>query len=162
MWNEFLAISSPIVVAFMAVAPLRVMSVLHPHFGTWMPWGRGDHLIIRIFSYVALLSRRGLAHSIGAALLVGVDFMAALDEILYHQILAWHHFYDRSTFDIALLSDGVLHIGELLAFAAGFFLLFDLCRRESLVSQFAQAGFVLGMGAFHWCSVWKSLCLLSP
>lgn len=117
---------------------------------------------IRIFSYVALLSRRGLAHSIGAALLVGVDFMAALDEILYHQILAWHHFYDRSTFDIALLSDGVLHIGELLAFAAGFFLLFDLCRRESLVSQFAQAGFVLGMGAFHWCSVWKSLCLLSP
>jgi uncharacterized membrane protein len=34
---------------------------------------------------------------------MGVDFMAALDEILYHQILAWHHCYDRSTSAIALL-----------------------------------------------------------
>jgi hypothetical protein len=29
--------------------------------------------------------------------LVGVGVMAALDELVFHQILAWHHFYDRST-----------------------------------------------------------------
>lgn len=29
--------------------------------------------------------------------LIGIAIMAAVDEIVFHQLLAWHHFYDRST-----------------------------------------------------------------
>ncbi|WP_143101915.1 DUF2243 domain-containing protein [Amycolatopsis marina] len=48
--------------------------------------------------------------------------MAALGEIVFHQILAWHHFYDRSTRPIGLLSSGLWHTAELLGLVAGFVL----------------------------------------
>ncbi|WP_116050817.1 DUF2243 domain-containing protein [Amycolatopsis palatopharyngis] len=48
--------------------------------------------------------------------------MAALGEIVFHQILAWHHFYDRSTRPIGLLSSGLWHTAELLGLVAGFML----------------------------------------
>ncbi len=75
--------------------------------------------------------------------------MAALDEIVFHQILHWHHFYDRSTPGIGLLSDGLLHTGELLALVAGFFLFADLRRRRALSVAHAWAGFFLGLGLFQ-------------
>ena len=40
--------------------------------------------------------------------MIGAALMAAADEIVFHQLLSWHHFYDRSTPDISLLSDGLL------------------------------------------------------
>lgn len=84
-----------------------------------------------------------------AAALLGVGFMAAIDEIVFHQILAWHHFYDRSTPMIALMSDGFLHAGELIAFVAGFFLFFELRKHHALNTRFAWAGFFLGLGGFQ-------------
>ena len=57
--------------------------------------------------------------SILAATMIGVGVMAALDEIVLHQILGWHHFYDRSTTGIALLSDGLLHATELIVIVGG-------------------------------------------
>jgi uncharacterized membrane protein len=81
--------------------------------------------------------------------LIGVAVMAALDEIVFHQILHWHHFYDRSTPGIGLLSDGLLHTGELLALVAGFFLFADLRRRRALSAAHAWAGFFLGLGVFQ-------------
>ena len=87
--------------------------------------------------------------SLGAALLIGVGIMAAIDEIVFHQLLAWHHFYDQSTPEISLLSDGLLHAGELIALVAGFFLLSDLRRNHTLASQWAWAGFFLGAGGFQ-------------
>ena len=56
-----------------------------------------------------------------AAALIGIGVMAAVDEIIFHQILAWHHFYDRSTSDIALMTDGFLHAAEIIAIISGFF-----------------------------------------
>lgn len=87
--------------------------------------------------------------SLWSAFLLGIGFMAAVDEIVFHQILAWHHFYDRSTPLVALMSDGFLHAGELIIFVAGFFLFFDLRKRGFLATRFAWAGFFLGMGAFQ-------------
>lgn len=84
-----------------------------------------------------------------AAALIGVGSMAAIDEIVFHQILAWHHFYDRSTTEIALLSDGLLHAAELIAIVAGFFMISDLRRNHSLVSLQAWTGFFIGLGAFQ-------------
>ncbi len=80
---------------------------------------------------------------------IGVAVMAAVDEIVFHQILGWHHFYDRSTLSVGLLSDGLLHTGELLALVAGFFLYADLRRRRALATAHAWAGFFLGLGIFQ-------------
>ncbi len=63
---------------------------------------------------VRLRSRRSLAF----CALLGAAVMAALDEIVFHQILAWHHFYDRSTLPVGLLSDGLLRTAELLGLIA--------------------------------------------
>jgi uncharacterized membrane protein len=87
--------------------------------------------------------------SAGAAALVGVGLMAAVDEIVFHQLLAWHHFYDRGTTQIALLSDGLLHAVELVVLVAGGFLLADLHRRGTLVRLSAWGGCLLGAGAFQ-------------
>ena len=75
--------------------------------------------------------------------------MAAVDEIIFHQILAWHHFYDRSTPAIGLVSDGFLHAAELVAVVAGFFLLADVNRRQELCRYTAWSGFLLGAGGFQ-------------
>ncbi|MGJ7416038.1 DUF2243 domain-containing protein [Streptomyces cinereoruber] len=80
---------------------------------------------------------------------IGVAVMAAVDEIVFHQILGWHHFYDRSALSVGLLSDGLLHTAELLALVAGFFLFADLRRRRALAPAHAWAGFFLGLGIFQ-------------
>lgn len=87
--------------------------------------------------------------SLQAGAVIGAGVMAAVDEIVFHQILAWHHFYDRSTQDIALLSDGLLHAAELVLLVAGFFWLADLRRRHVLVPGSAWAGFLIGAGGFQ-------------
>lgn len=87
--------------------------------------------------------------SLAVCALIGAAVMAAADEIVFHQILHWHHFYDRSTSGLALLSDGLLHTAELLALVTGFFLYADLRRRGALAPAPAWAGFFLGMGAFQ-------------
>jgi uncharacterized membrane protein len=84
-----------------------------------------------------------------AAALVGAALMAAIDEIVFHQLLGWHHFYDRSTSSVGLLSDGLLHAAELVALVAGSFLLADLARRGALVRRAAAAGLFLGLGGFQ-------------
>jgi uncharacterized membrane protein len=87
--------------------------------------------------------------SLWGAFLVGVAIMAGVDEIVFHQILAWHHFYDLSTTAVALVSDGILHAAELIFLVAGFFVLADARRRSSLSRQRAWAGFFCGLGLFQ-------------
>jgi uncharacterized membrane protein len=87
--------------------------------------------------------------SLLAASMIGVGVMAAVDEIVFHQILGWHHFYDRSTTEVALLSDGLLHATELIVIVAGFFLFADLRRRQALAAGAARGGFLLGVGGFQ-------------
>ncbi|WP_228990068.1 DUF2243 domain-containing protein [Streptomyces sp. DH8] len=81
--------------------------------------------------------------------MIGAAVMAAVDEIVFHQILGWHHFYDRSTSSVGLLSDGLLHTAELLALIAGLFLYADLRRSRTLAPAYGWAGFFLGLGAFQ-------------
>jgi uncharacterized membrane protein len=87
--------------------------------------------------------------SLGYALLIGIGVMAGVDEIIFHQLLQWHHFYDGSTPFWGIFSDGLLHAAELLAVVAGFFLLADLARRGALSPRWAWAGFFLGAGGFQ-------------
>jgi len=84
-----------------------------------------------------------------AAGLIGVGVTAAVDEIVFHQLLAWHHFFDRSTSAVALFSDGLLHSAELIILVLGFFMLADVRARRALAPTSAWAGFFLGAGGFQ-------------
>lgn len=81
--------------------------------------------------------------------MLGVAIMAAIDEIVFHQLLSWHHFYNRSTPDISLLSDGLLQTAYLVLLVAGFFWFADLRRRGTLARRSTWGGFVLGLGTFQ-------------
>ena len=82
-------------------------------------------------------------------IVLGISIMAAVDEVVFHQLLSWHHFYDRATLEVALLSDGLLQTAYLVLLVAGFFWFADLRRRGTLARRSARAGFVLGLGAFQ-------------
>ncbi|WP_226369877.1 DUF2243 domain-containing protein [Pseudonocardia oceani] len=91
--------------------------------------------------------QRGRSMLVAAA--IGVGLMAAVDEIVFHQILAWHHFYDRATPEIGLLSDGLLHTAEIVVLVAAGFGFADLRRRGALAPVSAWAGLFLGAGGFQ-------------
>lgn len=93
----------------------------------------------------ATLGRRSLP----AGLLIGVGVAGFVDETVFHQILHWHHFYDRSTSTAGLVSDGWFHAGSWLAVVAGLFLFADLQRRGVTVRHRVVAGTLLGWGAFQ-------------
>lgn len=98
--------------------------------------------------------RAPFARAYGAGLLIGIGLMAAVDEIVFHQLLGWHHFYDRGTTRLGLVSDGVLHAAELVALVAGFFLLADARRRGPSIGMFPWAGLFVGLGVFQ---LWDGL-----
>ncbi|WP_460775382.1 DUF2243 domain-containing protein [Microbacterium sp. GXF7504] len=89
-----------------------------------------------------------------AGVLLGVAAMAAVDEIVFHQLLGWHHFYDGATLQIGLLSDGLLHAFELFVAVFGVFLLLDARRRGRVRAATAWAGAFTGAGAFQ---LWDGL-----
>ena len=105
-------------------------------------------------------SPRDVRRTLIASICLGVGLMAAIDEIVFHQILAWHHFFDWSTPAFALLSDGLLHAGELLLLGLGFVMLLDLRGRGALAWPWARAGGVLGLGGFiarhHYNRAWSA------
>lgn len=104
---------------------------------------------------VATVSRTATAtaanpqRSLWATFLIGAGATAAVDEIIFHQLLAWHHFYDGSTGLVALMSDGFLHAAELIALFTGFFMVWNLLRRGSFSRSRGWAGFFLGAGIFQ-------------
>lgn len=61
-----------------------------------------------------------------SGILFGVGVMALVDEIIFHQILQWHHFYDHSTPFIGTMTDGFLTSFGLLGVVFGFFMFADL------------------------------------
>ncbi|HSP59234.1 MAG TPA: DUF2243 domain-containing protein [Halomonas sp.] len=88
--------------------------------------------------------------SCGYAALVGIGVMAAVDEIIFHQLLQWHHFFDHATPAIGIVSDGLFHAFELMALMAGFVLSVDLARRQQWDRRLAWAGVFIGAGGFQF------------
>jgi uncharacterized membrane protein len=89
------------------------------------------------------------ARSVLAGVLIGVGTAAFVDETVFHQLLHWHHFYDRGTPTAGLVSDGFLHAFSWTALVVGFFLLADLHRRRVTVPVRVWAGGLIGAGAFQ-------------
>lgn len=84
-----------------------------------------------------------------AASLLGIGFMAAVDEIIFHQVLAWHHFVNADSSALALASDGLLHTIELVLLAVGAAILLRLHETGLHAKGYRSAGFLLGMGGFQ-------------
>ena len=87
--------------------------------------------------------------SLTGGALTGVGIAAFVDETVFHQLLHWHHFYDRSTPDVGLVSDGLFHAGGWLAMVAGLFLYADLRRRKGPLRPAWWSGVCLGIGGFQ-------------
>ena len=91
----------------------------------------------------------GAGRSVGAGALVGVGLMAGLDEIVFHQLLGWHHLYDRGTLAAGLTADGLLHLVEIVLYVVGVVLLHRLVLRREVVWGRVGAGVLLGAGGFQ-------------
>lgn len=87
--------------------------------------------------------------SVAGGALLGIGLAAFVDEAVFHQLLHWHHFYDRSTPGAGLVSDGLLHAGSWLATVAGLFLYADLRRRGGPSRPSWWTGVFLGAGGFQ-------------
>jgi uncharacterized membrane protein len=82
--------------------------------------------------------------------LFGLGFVAFFDEAVFHQLLHWHHFYDKSTTSIGLVSDGLFHAFSWFATIGGLFLFADLRRRSALWLTRWWGGVLLGAGIFQF------------
>jgi uncharacterized membrane protein len=81
--------------------------------------------------------------------LLGIGFVAFIDEAIFHQLLHWHHFYDKSTTDIGLVSDGLFHAFSWFSTVAAVFLVSDLRRRNAWWPKRWVGGFLVGGGGFQ-------------
>ncbi|HKG50595.1 MAG TPA: DUF2243 domain-containing protein [Actinomycetales bacterium] len=87
--------------------------------------------------------------SAGSGALVGVGIAAFVDETVFHQLLHWHHFYDKSTPAAGLVSDGIFHAFGWIALVAGLFLYADLQRRGGFARGSWWGGLLAGAGGFQ-------------
>ena len=99
---------------------------------------------------VSGISQHGdVRRSLWYAVLVGIGVMAAVDEIVFHQLLHWHHCVDRATPFIGIVSDGILHAMELLAITIGAATLIGLAREGVFHGAAVRVGMLLGAGGFQ-------------
>ncbi|MEV6621775.1 DUF2243 domain-containing protein [Amycolatopsis sp. NPDC051106] len=91
--------------------------------------------------------RRARSGWAGAA--IGVGVAAFADETVFHQLLHWHHFYDRSTTDAGLVSDGLFHAFGWVALVLGFVVVADLRRGDRLSGRATAGGILAAAGAFQ-------------
>ncbi|MGE7091488.1 DUF2243 domain-containing protein [Lysinibacillus sp. NPDC048646] len=82
-------------------------------------------------------------------LLFGLGVVAFIDEVIFHQLLHWHHFYDKSTANIGLVSDGLFHAFSFFATIGSAFLLADLHRKHGFWVKRWLSGIFIGAGAFQ-------------
>lgn len=90
-----------------------------------------------------------LNRNLWSGFLFGLGFVAFIDETIFHQLLHWHHFYDKSTTDIGLISDGIFHAFSWFATIAGLFLFADIRRRNGLWPVRWIGGLLFGAGIFQ-------------
>ncbi|HEV3011777.1 MAG TPA: DUF2243 domain-containing protein, partial [Actinomycetota bacterium] len=81
--------------------------------------------------------------------LTGIGIAGTLDEVVLHQLLAWHHFYDRSTPTVGLVSDGLFHLLSTALLVLGVIQLVERRRTTSDPPRIALAGILLGAGGFN-------------
>ena len=87
--------------------------------------------------------------TVWSGVLAGFGLAAFLDETIFHQILHWHHFYDKSTMAVGLLSDGLFHAFGFTSMVVGLFLMADSLRRGGFIPKRWWGALLLGAGGFQ-------------
>lgn len=90
-----------------------------------------------------------LGRNTWSGILFGIGLVAFIDEAVFHQLLHWHHFYDRSTTSAGLVSDGIFHAFSWFATVAALFMAADLRRRNTWLVKRWVGGVLLGGGIFN-------------
>lgn len=93
--------------------------------------------------------QRYALRNLGSGFLFGLGLVAFLDEVIFHQLLGWHHFYDKSTTAVGLFSDGLFHAFSWFATVAALFLVADLRRRSAFWMKRWVSGVMIGGGFFQ-------------
>lgn len=89
------------------------------------------------------------ARNLLSGILFGLGLVGFIDEAVFHQLLHWHHFYDKSTTNIGLVSDGLFHTFSWFSTIGSSFLFADLRRRNAFWFTRWFGGVLLGGGAFQ-------------
>ncbi|MCE0763822.1 DUF2243 domain-containing protein [Pseudonocardia kujensis] len=84
-----------------------------------------------------------------AGVLLGLGVVAFADETVFHQLLHWHHFYDRAGSAAGLVSDGLFHAFGWAATVAALFLIAALRRDRAARPLRVVGGALAGGGAFQ-------------
>lgn len=84
-----------------------------------------------------------------SGILFGIGSMAFVDEVIFHQLLQWHHFYDLATPQIGIFADGLLNSFAWFAAIGGLFMFADLRRRQAVRMRYWIASILIGAGAFQ-------------
>ena len=85
---------------------------------------------------------------------LGIGLAGTVDEVVLHQLLHWHHFYDRSTRAAGLVSDGVFHVASTALVAIGVYSAMAVVCVERADAGNGRmrrfwAGVLLGLGGFN-------------
>jgi|SRR6185312_7910980 len=94
-------------------------------------------------------ARAGGGRVVASGALLGIGVAGFVDETVFHQLLHWHHFYDRSTPAAGLVSDGVFHAFSWFATVAGLVLLVAARRAGPIVASRWWGALLVGAGAFQ-------------
>lgn len=89
------------------------------------------------------------SRNLWSGVMFGIGLVAFFDEAVFHQLLHWHHFYDKSTTAIGLVSDGFFHALSWFATVGSLFMLADLRRRGGWLPIRWAGGILLGAGGFQ-------------
>jgi len=92
---------------------------------------------------------RDVHRTVWSGILVGIGTAAFVDETFFHQLLHWHHFYDKSTPTVGLVSDGFFHAGGFISIVVGFFVMADAMRRQGFVPKRWWGALLIGAGGFQ-------------
>ena len=85
-----------------------------------------------------------------SGIMIGVGLAGTLDEVLLHQLLHWHHFYDRSSSAVGLVSDGLFHIFSTALLALGIYRTWrDRAQPYPGWTRRLWGGTLLGAGGFN-------------
>ena len=84
-----------------------------------------------------------------SGVLLGLGVAGFVDETVFHQLLHWHHFYDKSTPAAGLVSDGLFHAFSWFATVAGLVLLVAARRAGPVPAARWWGALLVGTGAFQ-------------
>ncbi|WP_233549520.1 DUF2243 domain-containing protein [Lysinibacillus yapensis] len=95
------------------------------------------------------INKQDASSNFRSGILFGLGLVAFIDEAVFHQLLHWHHFYDKSTTDIGLVSDGLFHAFSWFATVASLFMLADIRKRKVWDRKRWIGAMMLGGGTFQ-------------